>query len=236
MMASPLADLCKQLHISGVYAYYCESAAANDELESFLAAALQAELDARMLNRQMKILREAGFPTKKRFEDLILESLPEDGKRALSELKSLAFIQEHKNVILLGNSGTGKTHIAIATGVLACEHNYRVMFRTAAGLVNEMIEARQDNRLSVLMRQFKKVDLLILDELGYITFDLAGAELVFQLLAARYETSSTIITTNLSFSDWIKIFHDKSLTAAILDRITHRSAIVNMNGVSFRRR
>jgi len=235
-MPSQLADLCKQLHISGVYTYYCESAPHNDELESMLVAALRAELDVRMLNRQMKALRDAGFPTKKRFEDLVLDVLPEDGRRVVSELKSLAFIKEQKNVILVGNSGTGKTHLAIAAGVLVCEHNYRVMFRTAAGLVNEMIEARQDNRLSVLMRQFKKVDLLILDELGYITFDLAGAELMFQLLAARYETASTIITTNLSFSDWIKVFHDKSITAAILDRITHKALIVNMNGVSFRKR
>ena len=235
-MPSQLADLCKQLHISGVYTYYCESTPHNDELESMLVALLQAELDVRMLNRQMKALRDAGFPTKKRFEDLVLDVLPEDGRRVVSELKSLAFIKEQKNVILVGNSGTGKTHLAIAAGVLVCEHNYRVMFRTAAGLVNEMIEARQDNRLSVLMRQFKKVDLLILDELGYITFDLAGAELMFQLLAARYETASTIITTNLSFSDWIKVFHDKSITAAILDRITHKALIVNMNGVSFRRR
>jgi DNA replication protein DnaC len=236
MTSAQLAELCKQLHISGVYTYICESAAANDEMESFMRAALQAELDVRMLNRQMKILREAGFPTKKRFEDLVSDALPEDGRKAVSELKSLGFVQDKRNVILLGNSGTGKTHLAIAAGVLACEHNYRVMFRTTAGLVNEMTEARQDNRLSMLMRQFKKVDLLILDELGYVTFDLAAAELVFQLLAARYETSSTIITSNLSFSDWIKVFHDKSLTAAILDRITHRSAIFNMNGVSFRRR
>ena len=144
--------------------------------------------------------------------------------------------KEKRNVLLIGNSGTGKTHLAIAAGVRACEQNYRVVFRTAASLVNEMIEARQDNQLSLLLRQFKKVDLLILDELGYISFDLAGSELLFQLLAARYETASTFITTNLSFSDWIKIFHDKSLTAAILDRITHRSLVLNMNGVSFRRR
>lgn len=186
-----------------------------------------------MLNRQIKFLREAGFPTKKRFEDLVPDALPEDGRKAVSELKSLGFFQDKRNVILPGNSGTGKTHLAIAAGVLACEHNYRVMFRTTAGLVNEMTEARQDNRLSMLMRQFKKVDLLILDEPGYVTFDLAAAELVFQLLAARYETSSTIITTNLSFSDGIKVFNDKSLTAAILDRITHRSAIFTMNGVEF---
>ena len=99
-----------------------------------------------------------------------------------------------------------------------------------------MVEARRDNRLSLLLRQFKKIDLLILDELGYVTFDLAGAELLFQLLATRYESMSTVITSNLAFSDWVKIFHDKTLTAAILDRITHRALILNMNGHSFRRR
>jgi DNA replication protein DnaC len=235
-MPASVEDLCKQLHISGVHTYFLESGPHQEEMESFLISALQAELDIRLLNRQMRALRLAGFPTRKRFEDLVPDGLPEDGRRYLPELKSLSFIDEKRNVLLIGNSGTGKTHLAIAAGVRACEQNYRVVFRTAASLVNEMIEARQDNRLSLLLRQFKKVDLLILDELGYISFDLAGSELLFQLLAARYETASTFITTNLSFSDWIKIFHDKSLTAAILDRITHRSLVLNMNGVSFRRR
>lgn len=235
-MPTSLEDLCKQLHISGVHTYFLESGSYQEEMESFLISALQAELDIRILNRQMRALRLAGFPTRKRFEDLVPDVLPEDGRRYLPELKSLSFIEEKRNVLLIGNSGTGKTHLAIAAGVRACEQNYRVVFRTAASLVNEMIEARQDNQLSLLLRQFKKVDLLILDELGYISFDLAGSELLFQLLAARYETASTFITTNLSFSDWIKIFHDKSLTAAILDRITHRSLVLNMNGVSFRRR
>lgn len=235
-MPTSLEDLCKQLHISGVHTYFLESGSHQEEMESFLISALQAELDIRILNRQMRALRLAGFPTRKRFEDLVPDVLPEDGRRYLPELKSLSFIEEKRNVLLIGNSGTGKTHLAIAAGVRACEQNYRVVFRTAASLVNEMIEARQDNQLSLLLRQFKKVDLLILDELGYISFDLAGSELLFQLLAARYETASTFITTNLSFSDWIKIFHDKSLTAAILDRITHRSLVLNMNGVSFRRR
>ena len=121
-------------------------------------------------------------------------------------------------------------------GVYACEQNYRVSFRTAAGLINEMVEARNENRLSLYLRQLKKIDLLILDELGYVTFDLAGAELLFQLLATRYETMSTIITSNLGFSDWVKVFHDRALTAAILDRITHHAMILNMNGQSFRRR
>jgi DNA replication protein DnaC len=235
-MESSLADLCKQLHVSGVHSYFLDSGPYSEEMEVFLCSALQAELESRQLKRQMRALRLAGFPTKKRFEDLVTDALPEDGRRYIPELKSLEFINEKRNVLLIGNSGTGKTHIAIAAGVLACEMNYRVMFRTAAGLVNEMIEAKRDNRLSLLLRQFKKVDLLLLDELGYISFDLAGSELLFQLLATRYETASTLITSNLSFSDWIKVFHDKNLTAAILDRITHHSIILNMNGVSYRRR
>jgi DNA replication protein DnaC len=99
-----------------------------------------------------------------------------------------------------------------------------------------MIEAKNDNRLSLYIKQFKKIELLIIDELGYVTFDLAAAELLFQLLAARYETMSTIITSNLGFSDWVKVFHDRTLTAAIRDRITHHALILNMNGKSFRRK
>jgi DNA replication protein DnaC len=201
-----------------------------------LTSALQFELDKRHLNRQMRALRQAGFPTKKRFEDLSMDDLPQDGSEAIPALKELAFLKERRNVILIGNSGTGKTHMAIAVGIRACEENYRVAFRTAAALVNEMIEARKDNRFSIYIKQFKKVDLLIIDELGYVTFDLAAAELLFQLLATRYENMSTIITSNLGFSDWVKVFHDKTLTAAILDRITHHALILNMNGKSFRRK
>ena len=235
-MDMTLADLCKQLRVNGVYAYVEEYQPDNPDLERFLTSALQAELDKRHINRQMKALRKAGFPTKKRFEDLLMDDLPQDGREAIPALKALAFLKERRNVILIGNSGTGKTHMAIAVGIRACEENYRVIFRSAAALVNEMIEARKDNRLSIYIKQFKKIDLLIIDELGYVTFDLAAAELLFQLLAARYETMSTIITSNLGFSDWVKVFHDRALTTAILDRITHHALILNMNGQSFRRR
>jgi DNA replication protein DnaC len=211
-----LEDLCKQLRLSGVYNYVQECSSDNDDLQEFLISALQAELDKRRMNRQMRSLRLAGFPTKKRFEDLIMDDLPQDGREAIPALKSLEFLKERRNVILIGN--------------------YRVAFRTAAGLINEMVEARNENRLSVYIKQFRKIDLLIIDELGYVTFDLTAAELLFQLLATRYETMSTIITSNLAFSDWVKVFHDRTLTAAILDRITHHALILNMNGKSFRRR
>ena len=231
-----LENLCKQLRVSGLYAYVQEYLPDNPALEQLLILALQAEIDKRRLNRQMKSLRQAGFPTKKRFEDLLTDMLPKDGREAIPALRELNFLTERQNVILIGNSGTGKTHLAIAVGIRACEENYRVTFRTAAGLINEMVEAQNENRLSAYIRQFKKIDLLIIDELGYVTFDQAGAELLFQLLATRYETMSTIITSNLGFSEWVKVFHDKTLTAAILDRITHHAMILNMNGQSFRRR
>jgi len=202
-MDMTLADLCKQLRVNGVYTYVQEYQPDNPDLNQFLTSALQAEVDKRHINRQMKALRQAGFPTKKRFEDLVLDNLPQDGREALPVLKALTFLTERRNVILM---------------------------------INEMVEARNENRLSLYLRQFKKIDLLILDELGYVTFDLAGAELLFQLLATRYETMSTIITSNLGFSDWVKVFHDRALTAAILDRITHHAMILNMNGQSFRRR
>jgi DNA replication protein len=234
-MSQPLETLCKQLRINGVYEYFRDCQPDNEVLETHMALALQTELDKRRVNRQIKALRQAGFPTKKLFEDLDLNLLPKDGRDAIPALKSLGFLKEQRNVILIGNSGTGKTHLAIATGMLACDNEYRVSFRTAAALINEMVEARGQNRLSVYLRQFKKIDLLILDELGYVSFDQAGAELLFQLLATRYETMSTIITSNLSFSEWVRIFHDKTLTAAILDRVTHRAVILNMNGKSFRR-
>ena len=231
-----IENLCKQLRVSGLYAYVQEYLPDNPALEQLLILALQAEIDKRRLNRQMKSLRQAGFPTKKRFEDLLTDMLPKDGREAIPALRDLNFLTDRRNVILIGNSGTGKTHLAIAVGIRACEENYRVTFRTAAGLINEMVEARNENRLSAYIRQFKKIDLLIIDELGYVTFDQAGAELLFQLLATRYETMSTIITSNLGFSDWVKVFHDRALTAAILDRITHHAMILNMNGQSFRRR
>lgn len=142
-----LEDLCKQLRRSGVYNYVQEYSSDNDDLQEFLISALQAELDKRRMNRQMRSLRLAGFPTKKRFEDLIMDNLPQDGREAIPALKALEFLKERRNVILIGNSGTGKIHLAIAVGIRACEENYRVAFRTAAGLINEMVEASNENRL-----------------------------------------------------------------------------------------
>ena len=237
-MSDRIEELCHTLRLSGIASCVqeLEFTPYTQEIESFLVHALETESDIRMARRRLNAIRVAGFPTMKRFEDLSVDALPNDGKSHLATLKNLRFLEEHRNILMIGNSGTGKTHLAIATGIRACEGNFRVVFKTAAGLVNELNEAKHDSRLTYLLRQLKQADLLILDELGYITFDLPGAELLFQLLASRYESSSTMVTSNLMFSEWVKVFHDKALTAALLDRITHRALILNMTGTSFRQR
>ena len=168
MESIELQDYCKMLHISTVYSMYLDNYQENVEITRFLMQALSAECQVRKVNRQMKVLKTAGFPTQKRFEDLQIEALPDDGRNNLSELQSLNYLKQHRNVIFIGNSGTGKTHCAIATGIAACLNDYKVIFRTAAMLVNELYEAKRQGKLSWLVKQIQKADLLIIDELGYI--------------------------------------------------------------------
>jgi len=235
-MSARIEELCRTMRLSGIAesVQELEPGPCSEEITGFLLRALETEYELRLARKRLNAIRVAGFPTMKRFDEVVIERLPDDGRSYLPVLKELQFIEEHQNVLMIGNSGTGKTHLAIATGIQACEQGYRVLFKTTAGLVNELVEAKQDRRLTYLFRQVKRADLLILDELGYITFDLAGAELLFQMLAARYEAASTMITSNLMFSEWVRIFHDKALTAALLDRITHRALVLNMTGTSFR--
>jgi len=238
MTSDRLDELCRSLRISGVASSFHDLSLTpgTEAIKVFLLHALETEVELRAGRRRLKAIRTAGFPTVKRFDDLDSTMLPDDGRHYLPILSSLSFLEDHQNVLMIGNSGTGKTHLAIATGICACEQDYRVVFRSTAGLVHELIEAKQERRLTALQRNLKRIDLLILDEMGYVTFDLPGAELLFQLLASRHETSSTIVTSNLMFSEWTKVFHDPILTAALLDRITHRALVMNMNGTSFRQR
>ena len=143
-------------------------------------------------------------------------------------------IKECRNVIFLGRSGTGKTHMATALGIEACKNNFRTRFVTCYGLVNELIEARQQRTLQRLIQRYVRYDLLILDELGYIPFSKEGAELLFQVLAERHEKGSVMITTNLGFADWTQVFGDPVMTAALLDRLTHKAHIINCTWESYR--
>lgn len=234
MVMGEIKQLCKRLRTPGIYEG-CSRLSADKSCRAFLLEILRSEVESRSSNAIVKKIKRAGFPTLKRFEEL-KGSLPIDAQNRLEELKALRFIDQRQNVIMLGNSGTGKTHLATAIGIRACEAGYTVAFKTAARLVNELKEAKNEKQLVKYAGIFEKYDVVILDEVGYISFDVEGAELLFEHIAMRYETKSTIITTNLAFSEWIKIFHDKALTMALLDRITHNAIILNMNGESYRRR
>lgn len=206
----------------------------NKNYDEFLYDLLEKEYDLRKDNGRKNRIRNAKFPYKKYIEDLITEDLPEDGRNKLRILSTLEFVKTGQNIILAGNPGTGKTHMAIGLGIKACNEGYSVLFTTIPLLVNQLKESRSDKTLRAFENRFEKYDLIIADELGYISFDKEGSELLFTYLSLRAGRKSTIITTNLSFERWDEIFKDPVMTAAMIDRLTHKSYIVNMNGNSYR--
>lgn len=202
--------------------------------EDFLAQLLEKECDARREASRCNRIRLAEFTHKKYLEDLVVGDLPEDAQKKLKLLKTLDFIRKGRNVILAGNPGTGKTHVSIGLGMEACLQGYKVWFTTVPLLVNRIKECRAEQTLRAFQNRFEKYDLVIADEMGYISFDKEGSELLFTHLSLRAGRKSTIITTNLSFERWGEIFQDPVMTAAMIDRLTHQSYIVNMNGNSYR--
>lgn len=200
----------------------------------FLLKLLENEYDQRIINRKHRRIRTANFPYKKYIEELDTAHLPVDCRKKINRLKTLEFVGEGRNIIFAGSPGTGKTHIAIGLGIKACLEGYTVLFTTAPSLITELRESRSEKKLKTFENRFKKYDLVICDEFGYISFDKAGAEMLFTHLSLRAGLKSTIITTNLSFDRWSEIFCDPILTAAMVDRLTHKSYMVNMNGSSYR--
>jgi len=204
------------------------------DYEDFLLELTTAELQARSESRLSRRIREAKFPIVKPIETFDLSAVPELDIRLFRELAGASYIHEKRNVIFLGRSGTGKTHMATALGLEACRNNFRTRFVSCYGLVNELIESRQERTLQRLLQRYSRYDLLILDELGYIPFSKEGSELLFQVLAERHEKGSVMITTNLGFADWTQVFGDPVMTSALLDRVTHKSHIINCIWESYR--
>jgi DNA replication protein DnaC len=202
--------------------------------DEFLLELTAIELQSRSENRLNRRVREAKFPLFKPMETFDLNAVPELDLRLFRELSGSGFVKERRNVIFLGSSGAGKTHMATALGIEACKNNYRTRFTTCYALVNELIEARQERTLQRLVQKYAHYDLLILDELGYIPFSREGSELLFQVLAERHEKGAVMITTNLGFADWTQVFGDPVMTAALLDRITHKAHIINCDWDSYR--
>ena len=206
----------------------------NNDYSGFLYKLLELEYYSRQKSRKQSRIRQAGFPYKKELDELNLNDLPDDAKNKLSDLEKLDFIKNGRNIILAGNPGTGKTHISIGLGIKACLNDYKVLFTTVPRLITKIKESRSEKTLRQFENRFEKYDLVICDEFGYISFDKEGAELLFSHLSLRAGIKSTIITTNLSSDRWSEIFGDTVLTAAMVDRLTHKAHILNMNGKSYR--
>ena len=195
-------------------------------------------LELELLDRERRVverrIRAARFPAVKSFDTFDFTAIPSLNKMLVPELGRCDLITRRENIIALGNSGTSKTHVALALGLAACQKGFTVAFTTAASLVNQLMEARDDRRLLKLQRDLQAVKLLIVDELGYVPLSATGAELLFEAFSQRYERGSTIITSNLPFEDWTSVLGSERLTGALLDRLTHHVSILTMNGDSYR--
>ena len=200
----------------------------------FLARLVELEMidrERRMIERRIKA---AKFPAVKSLDSFDFKAIPALNKMQVLELARCEWIDRRENVIALGPSGTGKTHVALGLGLSACQKGLSVGFVTAAALVHELMEARDERRLLRLQKQMVGYKLLIIDELGFVPLSKTGAELLFELISQRYERGSTLITSNLPFDEWTETFGSERLTGALLDRLTHHVNILEMNGESYR--
>jgi len=211
-----------------------EAAKLNQDYETFLLTLMEREYLTRLENRKKSQIRQAGFPAKMYLNDLQRDVLPKDAIEKLPLIERLDFIESGQNIVLAGNPGTGKTHIAVGLGLKACMKGYKVLFTSVHRLLTQIRESHSTRTLRQLELRFEKYDLVICDEFGYVSFDKDGAELLFNHLSLRAGRKATIITTNLGFDRWEEIFGDPVLTAALVDRLTHKAHLVNMNGESYR--
>ena len=230
----------KQLKLPTMLREYTSVAATcgreNQAFETFLLRLCERELVDRQQRATERRIKAAKFPTLKTIEGFDFSAQPSINEALVRELLIGEFIDRRENVLLIGNSGTGKTHLATALGLGACHEGRKVRFFGVIGLVTQLLEAREDRRLERLLKQLSRQDLLILDELGYVPFTKAGAELLFEVVSRAYERQSLIVTTNLPFEQWAEVCGSERLTGAMLDRLTHRVHIVEANGESYRLR
>ena len=189
--------------------------------------------ERRMVERRIKLAR---FPTIKSLDSFDFLAIPSLNKPLVAELARCEYIDRRENIIALGNSGTGKTHVALGLGLAACQKGLAVGFTTASALVHELMEARDERRLLQLQKRLASLKLLIIDELGFVPLSKTGAELLFEVFSQRYERGSTLVTTNLPFDEWTDVFGSERLTGALLDCLTHHVHILEMNGESYRLR
>jgi len=238
MSKADLEISLKQLKLTSVLTHYKRfselAAKESQSYETFLAGLLTEEINQRTQNKIARLTSQAKFKKRYLLSEYDFSEQPQLNKQRLIQLADCHFIDEAHNICFLGQAGLGKTHLATAIAYEACKKKYPTLFIIAAKLVNELIEANKNFALSKLHNRLNKYKLIILDELGYIPFSKEGAQLLFQFFSDRYETASTIVTSNLEFSDWTSFMGDPTMTSALLDRFTHHCDIFTFIGESYR--
>lgn len=228
-----IAACCKTLYLSRNMLGLCENEATPRQ-EDFLLRVLEEEIALRTRNRINRLLSRANFPVLKSFDDYDFHSIRFPPALNREELVKAEFIDSKKNLVLYGPVGTGKTHMAIALGMLACKKGLQVRFYSVTSLVLKLGEAWKNGTLEKLVRELQRLDLLILDEWGYVPVDKEGSQLLFRVVADSYESKSLILTTNLEFSKWGSIFTDEQMAAAMIDRLVHHGHLIIFDGESYR--
>ena len=232
-----VADI-KELKLPSVVAHWArlaeEAQRKRQSHPEYLADLMHAEVSDRRERRIARLIRDAHFPVLKTLDGFDFASQPSIDREAVLELADARFVTEHHNIVLVGEVGTGKTHLAIALGLAACQREHRVRFATAAELTNMLVEAKEQKKLTRKLEQLARYELFLLDELGYVPFDKLGADLLFSFVSRVYERRSLVVTTNLPFARWSEVFLDATAAAAVIDRIVHHATILKTEGESYR--
>lgn len=229
-----LETYLKGLHLPAFlrnYRKFAEDAAqTNLGYDRYLLSLAEQEVVQREQNRQARLIKEARFPVLKELANFDFTCVPSLSKQQVLELAQGSYIRRAEPILMVGNPGLGKTHLATALAVAACRQGFRVRFYNAAALVNDLLQAEDEHRVSKLLNGALKQQVIVLDELGFIPFSSTAAHLIFQFCSALYQRVALLITTNLRFADWTQIFGDERLTAALLDRLTHKAHILEFTG------
>ena len=232
-MRSEIAGYCRQMMISQRVIELCETEATPKQ-EEFLHRVLTEEIANRERSRRSRLMQRAGFPVYKTFEGYDFRGVKMPAALTMEDMIECRFVQEKKNLVLFGPVGTGKTHLSIAMGINACERGLKTKFMSVTEMVLKLAEARKAGTLERWVRELQALNLLILDEWGYVPVDKEGSQLLFRVIADSYESKSLVLTTNLEFSKWGSIFTDDQMAAAMIDRLAHHGHLLLFEGESYR--
>ena len=235
-LSEDIVNIAKSLKLQS-FANYKDYIKNDLSTEEVLYQLLNSELTIKEENKYKYRIKNAGFPVIKTLDTFEFDQkrLPDLNKDIVMELATCEFVKNKRNIVAVGNSGTGKSHLLCAIGVEAISKGYTVKFKRASDLVNQMTEAASEKHLTQYIKSVNACDILLIDELGYLSFDAAGASLLFQIFAARYETKSTLVTSNLEFSKWVTFLgKDEHMTSAMIGRLVYLSTVLNMNGENYR--